>query len=673
MRSKRIFLKWGIFACVLCGAPSGLLHAQEIRDLQTVPWHGQQKTRFRFNGVDAYYIQPAHPLPGKPWIWRAHFPDWHTAMDSLLLARGFSVAYINTNDQYGAPQAMMTWDLFYRYMTGHLGFAPRVALEGVSRGGLYVYGWAKRNPDKVSCIYAEAPVCDIKSWPGGKGQGMGDAHNWEQLLKVYGMSEAQALAYEDNPVDHLEGLAAFKIPVFHVIGLEDHVVPPAENTFVLVDRYLKLGGPALVYPETRGPQALHGHHFTIEDPSLGADFVYRASYPVIHPLAYSRYYQVRGGLPHFFQAVRSGRPVTVAFLGGSITYNPGWRDMLSRYLQERFPSVRFRFLAAGIPSLGSVPHAFRLQRDVLDSGSVDLLFVEAAVNDSGNGTDSTSQVRALEGIVRHARKANPRMDIALFSFADPDKLAIYSRGTTPTAVANHEQVASHYHLPSINLAREVFEKIRAGEFSWQYDFKNLHPAPFGQELYFETMKDLLNACGEQDAGGRSDTGTLPLPPPLNKYNFSGGRYVDVSAARDLQHFRRIADWTPADKAHTRKGFVHVPLLEATQPGAALVLSFRGTAVGLSVLAGPDAGEIAYRIDGGPEKTMDLFTRWSSSLYLPWYVMLGETLKNTKHVLHLRVLPAKNAGSKGTACRIVHFLVNGPQVAAHHPEERSETP
>ena len=31
------------------------------------------------------------------------------------------------------------------------------------------------NTDKVFCIYVDAPVCDFKSWPGGKGKGKGKA------------------------------------------------------------------------------------------------------------------------------------------------------------------------------------------------------------------------------------------------------------------------------------------------------------------------------------------------------------------------------------------------------------------------------------------------------------------------------------------------------------------
>jgi len=177
-------------------------------------WHGFERNHFTFNGRKAWVVKPIKPLEGKPWVWRAHFPEWHTDADSILLSRGFHVAYVNTNDMFGAPAALQIWNAFHAYMVSN-GFAERVALEGVSRGGLYVYNWAKRNPLKVACIYAEAPVCDFKSWPGGKGTGKGSPSDWQALLKQYGFTEAQALAYKDNPIDNLEGLAACGVPVLH--------------------------------------------------------------------------------------------------------------------------------------------------------------------------------------------------------------------------------------------------------------------------------------------------------------------------------------------------------------------------------------------------------------------------------------------------------------------------
>src|ERR1700744_4754598 len=237
------------------------------------------------------------------------------------------------------------------------------------------------------------------------------------------------------------------------------------------------------------------------------------------PLPFSDYYTRANNLQHFYKVATKQKKATVTFLGGSITFNPGWRQMVCSYLQERFPDTKFHFIAAGIPSLGSLPHAFRLQQDVLDSGRTDLMFVEAAVNDRVNGTDSITQVRDLEGIIRHAKKSNPDMDIVMMAFADPFKTADYDKGIVPVEIHNHELVAKHYDLPFINLAKEVRDKMNNKEFSWDKDFKDLHPAPFGQELYFANIKSLLQDCFDHQTVAPVAYHSL-LPKPLDKANFA---------------------------------------------------------------------------------------------------------------------------------------------------------
>ncbi|PLK44589.1 SGNH/GDSL hydrolase family protein [Emticicia sp. TH156] len=375
----------------------------------------------------------------------------------------------------------------------------------------------------------------------------------------------------------------------------------------------------------------------------------------------SAYVQARGGLNNFYRAVAQKQNITVAYLGGSITYNKGWRDKTSSYLKEQFPQKDFTFINAGIPSLGSLPHAFRFEQDVLNKGIPDLLFVEAAVNDHTNETDSLMQIWALEGIVRHAKKANPAVAIVMMAFADPDKTADYAQGKVPLEVQNQELVAAHYKLPSINLAKEVADRLQAKEFSWENDFKDLHPSPFGQELYYQTIRFLLDSAYKSYQTAKPGSKkTTHLPQALEGISLDKGRYVSVKEAHIQNGWQLIENWKPADGAGTREGFVNVPVLEATSPEALLTFEFTGNAVGLSVVSGPDTGEIGYKINNGPWQKMDLYTQWSSGLHLPWYKLLAAGLINKKHTLYLKMSESRNPKSKGTACRIVHFLVNDGQ-------------
>ncbi|MDO5970629.1 GDSL-type esterase/lipase family protein [Flavivirga aquimarina] len=237
-------------------------------------WKTFNKYNFEFDNTKAFVIEPNKASTGKPWVWRARFPGWHWEMDSILVSEGYHVAYINTNNKFGSPKALKSWDKFYKYLTKVHHFNKQVALEGVSRGGLFIYNWAKAHPERVSCIYAEAPVCDFKSWPGGFGKSEGSSKFWNILKEAYGFeSDIEAKQYLNNPIDNLEALAKAKVPILHMISLTDSIVPPKENTFPLINKYLELGGIATIVTCTEGKQSLKGHHFPIETPRLGADFI----------------------------------------------------------------------------------------------------------------------------------------------------------------------------------------------------------------------------------------------------------------------------------------------------------------------------------------------------------------------------------------------------------------
>jgi len=624
----------------------------------TSSWKGYTRYHFEVDGREAFITAPKNAPDKKEWVWRARFPEWHTEMDEILLDTGIFIAYINTDNMFGSPRAMKVWDEFYRYMVKELGFEHKVSLEGVSRGGLFVFNWAKRHPWRVHSIYAEAPVCDFNSWPGGKGSGQGSKASWKTLKKEYGFENGeQALSYSDNPIDNLESLALAKVPILSMIGLNDQVVPPSENIYILSDRYVKAGGSSTLIPCTRGEEELLGHHFPIETPEIGAEFIISNIYQPSIPLSSKDFHRSEGGLGNskiIFEREKEG---TVAFLGGSITQNGGWRDSVCTYLQQHFPQTQFTFVPAGISSMGTTPGAFRLQRDVLSKGPVDLLFVEAAVNDATNGRSKKEQIRGMEGIIRHTLKDNRASDVVVMHFVDPDKMESYNKGETPEVIANFDLVTAHYKLGTINLAKEVTDRINNGEFTWEEDFINLHPSPFGQSIYFRSMKSFLESQFAKVDKGRNSIINHPLPEALDPCCYDGGIIMPFTEATETQGFEHINKWSPPDNTATRKGYTHVDMLVGKQPGDSFTLHFEGKAIGVMVAAGPDAGMIKFSIDGGETRSIDLYTRWSSQLYLPWYYTLASELEPGPHMLKVEILNDRNENSLGTSCIIKSFYVN----------------
>jgi sialidase-1 len=366
----------------------------------------------------------------------------------------------------------------------------------------------------------------------------------------------------------------------------------------------------------------------------------------------------RSGLTNAYHVFKHSGRGRVAFMGGSITEAGGWRDSVCHYLTSRFPNTSFEFINAGISSTGSTPGAFRFSEDVLSKGPVDLLFEEAAVNDPTNGFSGKYQLRGMEGIIRHALSANPLMDIVMMHCVDPDKLVDYGNGVVPEVIRQHERVAEHYRTNTIHLAREVYERIKAGEFTWKEDFKDLHPSPFGHGVYARTIRSFMSAAF--DEAEHKQPRPHRLPKVIDPASYSMGRYASLLDATDLKGFRIVDSWRPSDGAGTRKRYVSVPVLEGTAPGSELTFRFNGKAVGLCITSGPDAGVVEYEIDGRIRGTKQLHTKWSQSLHLPWYVILEDELKNGPHTLRLKISGEQDDRSKGHAVRIHHFLVNGPK-------------
>ncbi len=235
-------------------------------------WNGFARYDFKVERFPVLVVVPHKAAAGKPWVWHGEFFGHKPAPDIALLKKGFHIVYMSIPNMLGSPEAVEHWNLFYRELTEKYGFAKKVALVGLSRGGLYCYNWAAANPEKVACIYGDAPVCDFKSWPGGFGKGKGSKVEWQRVLDRYGFkSEEEALAYKKNPVDNLAPLAKYHVPLLHVYGEADEVVPWDENTGVVASRYRQMGGRIDLIAK---PGVKH-HPHSLHDPKPIVEFIAR--------------------------------------------------------------------------------------------------------------------------------------------------------------------------------------------------------------------------------------------------------------------------------------------------------------------------------------------------------------------------------------------------------------
>ena len=174
-----------------------------------------------------------------PWVWYAptlpglpgEAEQW---MFDRLLAAGIAIAGIDVGESYGNPSGRAAFTALHRHLVEQRGLAPRACLLARSRGGLMLYNWAAEHPESVAGIAGIYPVCSLESYPG--------------LAKACGayamtVAELQKALPEHDPIARLAPLAAARVPIFHIHGDSDHVVPLESNSAELHRRYTKLGGP----------------------------------------------------------------------------------------------------------------------------------------------------------------------------------------------------------------------------------------------------------------------------------------------------------------------------------------------------------------------------------------------------------------------------------------------
>jgi pimeloyl-ACP methyl ester carboxylesterase len=232
-------------------------------------WNGFERLDFSVAGRAALLVKPATAAAGKPWIWRTEFFGHEPQGDIALLKAGWHVAFFKVSDMYGAPAAIDLMAQFHASLTRQFALSPRAVMEGFSRGGLYAVNFAAAHPGSTAALYLDAPVLDIRSWPGGKGKGKGDARCWKQALEIYGLTEDTAADFKGNPLDKADELAKAGIPVIAVVGDADDVVPYAENTKLFAARYRAAGGTIEVIVK---PGVSH-HPHSLKDPKPIVEFL----------------------------------------------------------------------------------------------------------------------------------------------------------------------------------------------------------------------------------------------------------------------------------------------------------------------------------------------------------------------------------------------------------------
>lgn len=225
-------------------------------------FYGYPCAEFTFDNRDCKVVKPKWSAKGHPWVWRARFWGHEPQADIALLERGFHIVYCDVAELLGNDEAIGYWNDFYK-MLNKAGLNKKAVLEGMSRGGIYIYNWAAVNPDKVACVYADNALLDLRYWP-----------DTAILKKDYHLAYAGQIAtLKASPIDKIPQIAKGNYPMLHLSADDDEAVDPSKNTLLFEQKIKEINGSITVLHK---PGFKH-HPHSFPNPTPIVEFILQAT------------------------------------------------------------------------------------------------------------------------------------------------------------------------------------------------------------------------------------------------------------------------------------------------------------------------------------------------------------------------------------------------------------
>lgn len=214
-----------------------------------------------------------------------------------------------------------------------------------------------------------------------------------------------------------------------------------------------------------------------------------------------------------------GEPLTIGFLGGSITQGclaskpeKCYAYRVYTWWKENFPRAEFAYVNGGIGGTTSHFGAARAVPDVL-MYQPDVVIVDFSVNDKA---DSFFQ-ETYEGVVRKILTWNGRPALILLNNVCYD--------TGENAQEYHNQVGDWYQVPHISIRDTVFRRMEGGIFTREELTQDgLHPNDRGHELVAAEIFSFLNEVKER---AEEREGEVALPAPLTENAYENARRLTI--------------------------------------------------------------------------------------------------------------------------------------------------
>jgi lysophospholipase L1-like esterase/dienelactone hydrolase len=240
---------------------------------QTGNFSGYQCASFTRNGHECKVVKPKKVRADHPWIWRMRFWAHEPQTDIALLERGYHLVYCDQAERMGNRQNIGEWNDFYKLLH-RSGLNKKVTLEGMSRGGVYAFNWAAANPGKVSAVYADNPLLDMKAmYFGPDGEEKPENEITQGIKENYGIDRDRIMNFRESPIDKIDRIVKGKYPILILCAELDKAAVNTQNTFPFEKKIREKGGNITVMLK----EGFEHHPHSFPNPERIVDFIEKAT------------------------------------------------------------------------------------------------------------------------------------------------------------------------------------------------------------------------------------------------------------------------------------------------------------------------------------------------------------------------------------------------------------
>lgn len=366
-------------------------------------------------------------------------------------------------------------------------------------------------------------------------------------------------------------------------------------------------------------------------------------------------FRERDGLPNVSRKILQEDSVYIAYLGGSITAQNGWRVQSMNYLKKRFPKTPFIEINASLGGTGSQLGVLRMDEDVLKYNT-DLVFIEFAVNDYGISEETVYQT--MEGIVRKLWRSNPFCDICFIYTTTEALINKFGIDTLHKTVIAMEKVADFYKIPSVYLPYEVVSLLKQGKLVMSppkgkmlrvsgnelnrnsslpteddgkiyFSPDGVHPfLNTGHVLYTNILKKALNKMLHEEY--KNDKHNIKFC--LSNKNYENARKIAISKMQPAVAWMKLPETSLLYKNYKER----FDELWDGSVGATLDFTFKGRGIVAYDVLSPEGCRLEITVDG-KKFFVNRFDGYCTYARFHYVELISDLDSNMEHHVHIKVI------------------------------------